>query len=83
MTRQSGQWSGKAFIQDGRIHLRDALYMPAVDAARHNPDMKRFYERLIDAGKPAKVAFTTIMRKLILQANVLIKQDRMWILIKA
>jgi transposase len=83
MTRQSGQWSGKAFIQGGRKHLRDALYMPAVVAARHNPDMKRFYERLIDAGKPAKVAFTAIMRKLILLANALIKQDRMWTQIKA
>ena len=82
MTRQSGQWRGKAFIQGGRKHLRDALYMPAVVAARHNPDMKRFYERLIDAGKPAKVACTAIMRKLILLANVLIKQDRMWTQIK-
>jgi len=78
MTRQSGRWSGKAFIQGGRKHLRDALYMPAVVAARHNPDMKRFYDRLIKAGKPAKVAFTAIMRKLILLANTLIKQDRMW-----
>ena len=83
MTRQSGQWSGKAFIQGGRKHLRDALYMPAVVAARHNSDMRRFYERLIDAGKPAKVAFTAIMRKLILLANALIKQDRMWTQIKA
>ena len=83
MTRQSGRWSGKAFIQGGRKHLRDALYMPSVVAARHNPDMKRFYERLIDAGKPAKVAFTAIMRKLILLANALIKQDRMWTQIKA
>lgn len=78
MTRQSGRWSGKAFIQGGRKHLRDALYMPAVVAARHNPDMKRFYDRLINAGKPSKVAFTAIMRKLILLANTLIKQDRMW-----
>jgi transposase len=57
--------------------------MPAVVAARHNPDMKRFYERLIDAGKPAKVAFTAIMRKLILLANLLIKQNRKWVQIKA
>ena len=78
MTRQSGRWRGKAFIQGGRKHLRDALYMPAVVAARHNPDMKRFYDRLINAGKPTKVAFTAIMRKLILLANTLIKQDRMW-----
>lgn len=78
MTRQSGRWSGKAFIQGGRKHLRDALYMPAVVAARHNPDMKQFYDRLINVGKPSKVAFTAIMRKLILLANTLIKQDRLW-----
>ncbi len=83
MTRQSGRWSGKAIIQGGRKHLRDALYMPAVVAARHNPDMKRFNERLIDAGKPAKVAFTAIVRKLILLANALIKHDRMWTKIRA
>lgn len=78
MTRQSGRWNGKAFIQGGRKHLRDALYMPAVVAARHNPDMKQLYDRLINAGKPAKLAFTAIMRKLILLANTLIKQDRVW-----
>ncbi len=83
MTRQSGQWSGKAFIQGGRKHLRDSLYMPAVVAARYNPDMKRFYGRLIGVGKSAIVAFTAIMRKLILLANALIKQDRMWTQIKA
>lgn len=79
MTRQSGRWNGKAFIQGGRKHLRDALYMPAVVAARHNQDMKRFYERLVNAGKPAKLALTAIMRKLILLANTLIKQDRKWL----
>ena len=45
--------------------------------------MKRFYERLIDAGKPAKVAFTAIMRKLHLLAKAMIKQGRMWTQIKA
>ena len=58
------------------------VYIPAVVAARHNPDMKRFYERLIKAGKPAKVAFTAIMRKLILLANSLIKQNREWMQIR-
>ena len=53
--------------------------MPAVVAARHNQDMKRFYERLVIAGKPAKLALTAIMRKLILLANTLIKQDRKWL----
>ena len=40
MTHQSRQWSGRAFIQGGRRHLRGALYMPAIVAMRFNPDLK-------------------------------------------
>lgn len=78
MTRQSGQWRGHAFIQGGRKFLRDALYMPALVAARYNPDLSRKYQQMTAAGKPAKVALTAIMRKLIELANALIKQDRPW-----
>jgi transposase len=78
MARQSGQWRGKAFIQGGRKFLRDALYMPALVATRFNPDMKQKYNAMRKAGKPAKVALTAIMRKLIELANTLIKQDRKW-----
>lgn len=78
MTRQSGQWRGAAFIQGGRKFLRDALYMPALVAARHNPDLRRKYETMIQAGKPAKVALTALMRKLIELANALVRQDRKW-----
>ncbi len=78
MTRQSGQWRGKAFIQGGRKFLRDALYMPALVAIRFNPDMKQKYDAMRQAGKPAKVAIIAIMRKLIELANTLIKQDRKW-----
>lgn len=46
MTRQSGQWKGKAFIQGGRHHLRGALYMPAIVAMRFNPDLKAKYQAL-------------------------------------
>ena len=79
MTRQSGQWRGKAFIQGGRKFLRDALYMPALVAARYNPDLRQKYQTMIQAGKPAKVALTALMRKLIQLANALIRQDRKWI----
>jgi len=58
MTRQSGKWTGKAFIHGGRKHLREALYMPALVAARFNPDLKHKYQAMIAAGKPAKVALT-------------------------
>lgn len=78
ITRQSGQWNGKAFISGGRKALRDALYMPALVAIRHNPDLKARYDALREAGKPAKVAIVAVMRKLIELANALVKADRMW-----
>ncbi|MBL4733696.1 MAG: IS110 family transposase [Rhizobiaceae bacterium] len=79
MTRQSGKWRGKATIQGGRKHLRDALYMPALVAARHNPDMRDKYKAMIKQGKPQKVALTAIMRRLIELANALVKADREWV----
>jgi len=78
MTRQSGTWKGKAFIQGGRKPLRDALYMPALVAIRFNQDLKAKYDQLKAAGKASKVAITAIMRKLIELANALIKDDRLW-----
>jgi transposase len=78
MTRQSGQWRGKSFIQGGRKLLRDTLYMPALVAMRHNPDLKAKYTALIAAGKPAKVALVALMRKLIILVNTLIRENREW-----
>ena len=52
--------------------------MPALNAIRYNPDMRRLYERLTAAGKPAKVAIVAVMRKLLVLANALITQDRLW-----
>jgi transposase len=79
ITRQSGSWKGHAFIRGGRANLRQALYMPALVAARFNPDFKQTYKHLTSAGKPAKVAITAIMRKLIVLANTLIAQNRNWV----
>ncbi|MDQ4421184.1 IS110 family transposase [Sphingobium sp. DEHP117] len=79
VARQSGQWKGKCFIRGGRANVRQALYMPALVAARFNPDLSAKYKQLIAAGKPAKVAITTVMRKLIVTANALIKADRVWV----
>jgi transposase len=79
ITRQSGQWKGKSFIRGGRANVRQALYMPALVAARFNPDLKAKYQQLIAAGKPAKVAITAVMRKLIVTANALLKADRLWV----
>ena len=79
LTRQSGKWRGRAFIQGGRHHLRDALCRPTLVAARFNPDLKRKYQTMVAAGKPKKAALTTRMRKLIKIANTLIKNDREWL----
>ncbi|MET2832659.1 transposase, partial [Mesorhizobium shangrilense] len=78
VTRQSGQWTGRAFIRGGRANLRQALYMPALLAMRFNPDLKAKYDQLTAAGKPFKVAITAIMRRLILLANALLRDGRNW-----
>jgi transposase len=79
MTRQSGRWTGRAFMSGGRASVRQALYMPALVAARFNRDLKAKYKQLIAAGKPPKLAIAAIMRKLLVLANALLKGDRCWI----
>jgi transposase len=78
IARQSGRWSGRAFIRGGRSIVRQSLYMPALVAARFNHDLKQKYEQLRKAGKPAKVALTALMRKLVVLANALLKNNRLW-----
>ena len=78
VTRESGKWKGAARIAGGRGDLRRALYMPALSAIRFNPDLKTLYDRLRAKGKPAKVALVAVMRKLIILANVLVRDDRTW-----
>lgn len=78
VTRESGRWKGAAKIGGGRADLRRALYLPALSAARFNPDLKAVYDRLRARGKPAKVALVAVMRKLVILANVLVRDDRTW-----
>ena len=74
--RDSGQWAGKRCISGGRAEVRRALYMAALSASRSNHLLKPFYDRLIAAGKPAKVALTAVMRKLIVLMNHLLKNPK-------
>jgi transposase len=78
VTRQSGTWKGKARISGGRGALRTMLFMPAVIATRYNPPLRQTYLALYGAGKPWKVAITAVMRKLVILANALIRDDRKW-----
>ena len=74
----SGERSGERHIRGGRGPVRNALYMAAVAACRCNPDLAAFYARLRGAGKKPKVALTAVMRKLVVLANTLIREDRLW-----
>jgi hypothetical protein len=67
---------GKVIHQRRAKALRDALYMPVLVAMRFHPDLKAKDHALRDAGKPAKLAIVTLMRKLIETANALVKADR-------
>lgn len=78
ITRKSGKWKGQSRIGGGRRGLRRALYMPALVTIRHNTELAQVYRTLCGAGKPAKVAITAVMRKLLLLANALIRDDRKW-----
>ena len=78
VTRESGNWKGQSHIKGGRAGLRKALYMPALVAVRFNRQMCEKYTALRAAGKPAKLALTVIMRKLIILANSLIHENREW-----
>jgi transposase len=74
----SGQTVGLRRIRGGRAGVRAPLYMAALTAARHHPDLARFHRRLIAAGKKPKIVLTAIMRKLIVLANTLLKENRLW-----
>ena len=75
----SGQRNGPRRIRGGRQVVRTGIYMAAHSAARFNPHLKRFYERLVAAGKAKKLALTAVMRKLIVLANTLLREDRCWV----
>jgi transposase len=75
----SGRYRGKRRIKGGRANVRRKLYMAAVASIRYNPAIKDFYNRLIDAGKPPKLALTACMRKILTILNAMIKNRTYWI----
>lgn len=77
-TRQSGQWRGKSFIAGGRTAPRSALFIGAMVAARHNAPLKAFYQRLLTAGKPKRVALIATARKLLTILNAIIRDQKPW-----
>jgi transposase len=78
LNRESGTWRGKRTVWGGRAPVRAVLYMGALVAARHNPVLKAFYQRLRQAGKAPKVALTACMRKLLTMLNAMLKHHTPW-----
>jgi transposase len=76
--RDSGQGRGKREVWGGRAPVRATLYMGALVATRYNPQIKEFYERLLAAGKPKKVAVVACMRKLLSILNALMRDRAVW-----
>jgi len=69
---------GKREVWGGRARVRTALYMSAMVASRHNPLIRQFYERLVKAGKPKKVALVACMRKLLSILNAMMRDRTPW-----
>lgn len=78
VNRDSGQFRGKRMTGGGRCEIRHLLYMPTLAAIRHNPVIRRFYQRLVSAGKAKMTAVTACMRKLIVIVNSMVAKNEAW-----
>lgn len=76
--RDSGNMRERRSVWGERAHVRSIFYMATLTAIRYNPVIKRFYTRLIEAGKKPKVAITACMRKLLTNINAMIKNSTTW-----
>lgn len=78
MANDSGNSKGRRRVQGGRFEIRRVLYMATLTAARHNPAIKAFYDRLKAAGKLPKVALVACKRKLLTTLNAMVKTNKPW-----
>lgn len=76
--QDSGLKRGTRRIQGGRTAVRNVLYMAARSAVRFNPVLRAVFHRLLEAGKPRKVALVACMRKLIVILNAMVRDERPW-----
>ena len=78
LNRDSGTLRGRRTVWGGRARVRAVLYMSAIVAARFNPVIRAFYQRLCATGKAKKVALTACMRKLLTILNAMLKHRTPW-----
>jgi transposase len=77
-SRDSGTMRGRRFVQGGRATVRAVLYMAALVATKRNAVIRAFYQRLVAAGKPKKLALVACMRKLLTILNVMVRTAQPW-----
>jgi len=77
-SRDSGTIRGVRRIRGGRASVRTALYLAAMTASRFNPVLKELYDRLRQAGKPPKLAFVAVARKLLTILNAMARERTAW-----
>ena len=78
VNRDSGAFRGRRIVAGGRAEVRKARFMPTLTATKCNPAIRAIYQRLVARGKPAKVALTTAMRKLLTILNAILKSQTPW-----
>jgi transposase len=78
LNRDSGGYRGARSVWGGRAQIRSVLYMATISAARANPVIREFYQRLIGSGKKPKVALTACMRKFLTILNAMVKNGTHW-----
>ena len=78
MNCDSGQMRGKRCIIGGRARVRAVLYMSALVAIQHNPVIKAFYQKLLQAGKAKKVALIACAHKLLGFLHAIVKSQKPW-----
>jgi transposase len=76
--RDSGAFRGRRMVGGGRPSVRAALYMAALVAARRNPVIAAFYQRLLASGKAKKAALVACMRKLLTILNAILRDRTPW-----
>lgn len=78
LRRDSGTMRGRRFVQGGRATVRAVLYMAALVATKRHPVIRAFYQRLLAAGKPKKLALVACMRKLLTMLNTIVRTRTPW-----
>jgi transposase len=78
LNRDSGTLRGRRTVWGSRGRVRETLYMGALIASRYNPQIKEFYQRLLAAGKPKKVALVACMSKLLVILNAMMRDRTPW-----